>query len=51
MRMPHRGDAHHSFHASEMRYLDAYEKAPLHTDWRYFRKALYNILIYGAKSS
>jgi hypothetical protein len=34
-----------------MRYLDAYEKAPLRTDWRYFRKAMYNIFIYGAKSS
>ena len=36
--------------ASEMRYLDAYEKAPLRTDLRYFRKAMYNILWKGAKS-
>ena len=36
--------------ASEMRYLDAYEKAPLRTDFRYFRKALFNILVKGAKS-
>ena len=36
--------------ASEMRYLDAYEKAPLRTDWRYFRKAVYNIVVKGAKS-
>jgi hypothetical protein len=37
--------------ASEMRYLEQYEKAPLRTDFRYFWKALYNILIKGAKSS
>ena len=37
--------------ASEMRYLDAYEKAPLRTDWRYFRKAVYNIVVRGAKSN
>jgi hypothetical protein len=37
--------------ASEMRYLEQYEKAPLRTDFRYFWKALYNILIKGAKNS
>lgn len=36
--------------ASEMRYLDAYEKAPLRTDFRYFRRAVYNIVWKGAKS-
>jgi lipopolysaccharide/colanic/teichoic acid biosynthesis glycosyltransferase len=36
--------------ASEMRYLEAYEKHPLLTDWRYFWKALYNIIIKRARS-
>lgn len=31
--------------ASEIKYLNAYEKHPLRTDWRYFRKAVYNILV------
>jgi hypothetical protein len=35
---------------SELRYLDAYVQAPFRTDFRYFFKALYNILIKGAKS-
>ena len=36
--------------ASEMRYLDAHEKSPLLTDIRYFRKAMYNILIKRKRS-
>ncbi|MDY0077668.1 MAG: sugar transferase [Bacteroidales bacterium] len=36
--------------ASEMRYLEAYEKNPLLTDWRYFWMALYNIFIKRARS-
>lgn len=35
---------------SEMRYLEAYEKNPLLTDWKYFWKALYNIFIKRARS-
>jgi lipopolysaccharide/colanic/teichoic acid biosynthesis glycosyltransferase len=36
--------------ASEMRYLEAYEKNPLLTDWQYFWKAFYNIVIKRARS-
>jgi lipopolysaccharide/colanic/teichoic acid biosynthesis glycosyltransferase len=36
--------------ASENRYLDAFEKSPLLTDFRYFFRAMFNILIKGAKS-
>jgi len=36
--------------ASEMRYLDAHEKNPFLTDIRYFRKAMYNILIKRKRS-
>jgi lipopolysaccharide/colanic/teichoic acid biosynthesis glycosyltransferase len=36
--------------ASENRYLDAYEKSPFLTDFRYFFKAMYNIVIKGVKS-
>ena len=36
--------------ASEMRYLEAYEKHPLRTDWRYFWLAWYNIFIKRARS-
>jgi lipopolysaccharide/colanic/teichoic acid biosynthesis glycosyltransferase len=35
---------------SELRYLDAFAQAPFRTDVRYFFRALYNILIKGAKS-
>ncbi len=35
---------------SEIRYLEAYEKAPLRTDFRYFWKALRIILLDGKKS-
>ncbi len=31
--------------ASENRYLDAYEKHPFRTNWRYFWKAIFNIII------
>ncbi len=36
--------------ASEMRYLEAYEKHPLLTDWHYFWVAMYNIFIKRARS-
>ena len=35
---------------SEMRYLEAYEEKPFRTDWKYFRKAIYNIVIKRARS-
>ena len=35
---------------SEKRYLLAYQKAPLKTDWRYFRKAFVNIVFKNARS-
>jgi len=35
---------------SEMRYLEAYEEKPFRTDWRYFWKAMYNIVIKRARS-
>jgi lipopolysaccharide/colanic/teichoic acid biosynthesis glycosyltransferase len=37
--------------ASELRYLDAYEKHPLATDWKYFWKAFYNIVFKRARSN
>jgi len=36
--------------ASEMRYLDLYEKKPAKTDFRYFFKSLYNIVFRNARS-
>lgn len=36
---------------SEERYLDAYEKNPVKTDLKYLAKAMYNILVKGARSS
>lgn len=36
---------------SEMRYLKAYEEKPRKTDWRYFRKALKNIIFKRATSN
>ena len=36
--------------ASEMKYLDAYEKSPFRTDLKYFFKALYNIVVRNARS-
>lgn len=36
--------------ASESRYLMAYLKNPILTDWRYFWRAMYNILIKGKRS-
>jgi len=35
---------------SEMRYLEAYEKKPLRTDWRYFWKAFVNIVFKNVRS-
>lgn len=36
--------------ASEMKYLDQYEKKPFLTDWKYFWGALFNIVIKKARS-
>lgn len=36
---------------SECRYLDAYFKRPFSTDFKYFRKALYNIIFKQARSN
>lgn len=35
---------------SEMRYLEAFEKRPVRTQWRYFWKAFYNIFFKRARS-
>ena len=37
--------------ATEMRYLEAYEKHPFRTQWRYFWKAFYNIVFKKARSA
>ncbi|MBU8893245.1 MAG: sugar transferase [Bacteroidales bacterium] len=37
--------------ASEIKYLEAYRKHPLRTDWKYFWKAVWNILFRKARSS
>lgn len=37
--------------ASEIKYLNAYEKNPLITDWKYFWKAVYNIVIKRERSN
>jgi hypothetical protein len=37
--------------ASELRYLEAYEKHPLRTQWRYFWKAFHNIVFKKARSA
>jgi len=36
--------------ASELKYLQACEKRPIQTDWRYFWKAMYNIFLKKARS-
>ncbi len=36
---------------TEMRYLEAYEKHPFLTDWKYFWKAVYNIVFQKARSN
>jgi len=36
---------------SELRYLTAYEKSPFLTDWKYFWKAVWNILFRKARSA
>jgi hypothetical protein len=36
--------------ASENRFLDSYDKHPFRTNWRYFWKAMYNIVIRQARS-
>jgi hypothetical protein len=36
--------------ASEKRYLDAWDKRPFRTNWRYFWKAVYNIVFKHARS-
>lgn len=37
--------------ASEMKYLEAYEKSPFKTDWKYFWKAFNNIVFKKARSA
>jgi lipopolysaccharide/colanic/teichoic acid biosynthesis glycosyltransferase len=37
--------------ASENKYLDAYFRRPFLTDWRYFWKAVYNIVVKNARSN
>jgi lipopolysaccharide/colanic/teichoic acid biosynthesis glycosyltransferase len=37
--------------ASELKYIEAYEKHPCITDWKYFWKAVWNILFRKARSS
>jgi lipopolysaccharide/colanic/teichoic acid biosynthesis glycosyltransferase len=37
--------------ASENKYLDAYLRRPFLTDWRYFWKAFYNIVVKKARSN
>jgi hypothetical protein len=37
--------------SSELRYLEAFEKHPLRTQWRYFWKAFHNIVLKKARSS
>ncbi|MDF1575700.1 MAG: sugar transferase [Bacteroidales bacterium] len=37
--------------ASELRYVEAFEKHPLRTQWRYFWKAFYNIVFKKARSA
>ena len=37
--------------ASESRYIDAYLRAPVTTDWRYFWKAFFNIVFRHARST
>ncbi len=36
--------------SSELKYLEAYEKNPFRTDWKYFWKAVYNIIFKNARS-
>lgn len=36
---------------TEMKYLEAYEKHPFRTDWKYFWKAFYNIIFRRARSN
>ena len=40
-----------AFYESENRYIEAYEKHPLRTDWIYFWKAFYNIVFRRARSA
>ena len=45
------GTADIEIQATEMRYLEAYEKHPVRTQWRYFWKAFYNIVFKKARSA
>ena len=38
------------FHEAERAYLEAYSRHPWRTDFRYFRKSMFNILFKGARS-
>lgn len=40
-----------SIQASELKYLDSYDKHPLYTDFRYFWKSWWNILFHKARSN
>lgn len=44
-------DTQEAFFMTEIKYLDQYEKDPVGTDFRYFFKACYNILIKHARSA
>jgi lipopolysaccharide/colanic/teichoic acid biosynthesis glycosyltransferase len=37
--------------SSELKYLDLYSKQPLRTDWKYFWKAMWNIMFKNARSA
>jgi hypothetical protein len=37
--------------ASELKYLDQYDKHPFYTDFRYFWKSMWNILFRKARSN
>ena len=40
-----------SIQASELKYLDSYDKSPFYTDFRYFWKSGWNILFHKARSN
>ena len=37
--------------ASEIKYLDSYDRSPFLTDWKYFWKSGWNILFHKARSN
>ena len=46
----HMPETQEDFFEAERAYLEAYSKHPLRTDFRYFRKSIFNILFRGARS-